>query len=274
MSRTTQRMIALQAVFWILGPAVVWMFRGLRAPDGGPDISMLMTQPMWMGLGATLLAAGLACAAAAAAAAAFGARSGIFAAGLVMVWPAWAAGSIEGILRRTQSASTLWLLALEGLFIGLIIAGIGIIVLRGASTSGLLTAPRSKADASRLTMQQLASAALVGLAAAAVGAHAVARNELPAQTIAATFTAGLLGAIGATLLAPGISPALILVGLAPLAAIGPAASAIIDGAAIINHLYEGSMLPLGRPTPLQWLAGLCLGVPVGASWAAGLVKRE
>lgn len=266
MSRSAWRWIVLTIAFWVLGPAAGWMMSRLRAPDGGPDVSILLAENPALSITAGAGAIGLAVAAGFAASRLFGARTGFFTAGLVLIWPAWASGSVGGILRRTQTGATLWTLAIEGVLVSAaLMAGAWIIERverkRDAGNAGV---PRKGLG--------LPVSYAMAVAAAALAAWAVARTELPGQTIAAAFFAGLLGAMAAILADPRARMSHILAVAAVLLFLGPASAAAVQGDAVIQRLYDGSLIPLARPAPLQWAAGLLLGVPVGSSWAGSLVK--
>lgn len=255
--------------FWILGPVAGWLAASLRAPDGGPDASILLSENTARAFGAFIVAIVLAAAAGWGASRAFGVRSGLFAAGLVLAWPAWAAGSVMGILRRTQTGSTLWTLAAEGAMIAVAAVLLASIIARAHRPPPAGPPVKKIQIAPWFSLFALAA----GVVLAGVAGAAVARSELPGQALAAAFAAGLIGTIAATAVNTRAQLASILSALALLACVGPASAAALEGTHAIHHLYEGSFMPLGRLTPLHWLAGLFLGVPVGSSWISGLMKK-
>lgn len=243
------------------------LMSGVRAPDGGPEASLLLSESPATALGAAAVIFVMAAAVGALGARAFGTRSGLFIAGLVLVWPAWESGTVMGILRRTQSGSSLSTLRLEGLIVAAATIVVGIIVARfGRDTLATNAEPR-KVSAGTVV------GPLVGFAVAVIGASACARTEMAGQAIASAFVAGLLGTLAMMLFDSRVKPERVLMGLALLAFIGPASGAVIDGATAVQHVYDGTITPMARLTPLHWAAGLLLGVPVGASWASGLVKK-
>lgn len=268
MTRPVLRWIVVLVAFWVLGPLAASLTGAVRAPDGGPDTSMLVSESRLFAIGAVAASFALALLAGAVGSRGFGTRTGFFAAGLVLVWPAWKSGTVMGILRDTQSGGTLWTLAIEGFVIGTATAGIAFLIARCSPDSSPTKPSGSNPEPAALPLGPL-----VGLAAGAVGALACARTELPGQAIAAAFAAGLVGAMAAMLLDPRARPAPILAAVALLAFVGPASGAVLDGDLAIRHLYEGALTPLARLTPLHWAAGLLLGVPVGASWASGMIRK-
>lgn len=247
------------------------LMSGVRAPDGGPEASLLLSESPAMALGAAAIVFVMAAAVGALGARAFGTRSGLFIAGLVLVWPAWESGTVIGILRRTQSGSSLQTLGIEGLIVAAatIAAGIGLARFGGEVRAAPLAA---NAEPRKISAGAVVGP-LVGLMVGMVGATACARTEMPGQAIASAFVAGLLGAMSAMLFDSRVKPEGVLLGLAMLAFIGPMSGALLDGTNAVQHVYDGTITPLARLTPLHWAAGLLLGVPVGASWASGLVKK-
>lgn len=257
--------------FWGLGPLAMMLMGHVRAPDGGPEATLLLSESPAMALGAAAVVFALAAGAGAVGSWAFGVRSGLFAAGMVLVWPAWESGTVMGLLRRTQSGGSLGTLQFEGLLVAFATCMVAIVVAR-TDRGAKLTLSGTEAGLRGIRMNDLVGP-IVGLVAGGFGAAACARTEMPGQVIASAFVAGLLGTLASTLFNPRMNPAGVLMGLSLLAFIGPLSGKVLDGTEAVRHVYEGTIIPLARLTPMHWAAGLLLGVPVGASWAAGLVKK-
>lgn len=257
--------------FWVIGPAAGWLATALRAPDGGPDTTLFLAESPAKAVGVFAASLAMAGVTGIIASRLFGVRSGFFAAGLVLVWPAWTAGTVMGVLRRTQSGATLWTIALEGVLIAAATAALAWVIGRAQPpVPGSVPKPAKKIEiAPWFSLFSISAGVVFG----GVAAAAVARSELPGQAIAAAFAAGLAGTIAATAVNIRGRLPVIISGLALLAFVGPASAAVLDGNDAISHLYSGAIMPLARLTPLHWLAGLFLGVPVGASWISGLVKK-
>ncbi len=269
MARSLQRWVLILVAFWALGPAAAMLMNAVRAPDGGPDASIFLSESPIIAIAAAAAAFVLALLVGVIGSRMFGTRSGLFIAGLVIVWPAWTAGTVMGILRGTQSPHSLWTLALEGLLVAASTFAVAFIIDRAQpiapNTPNIL---KAKPPSASLPIGPIAA-----LLAGIIAAFACAQTEMPGQAVAAAFFAGLLGSLVGTLADPRTRLAWLVAPLALLAFIGPASAAILDGDAAIPHLYAGTITPLARLTPLHWAAGLLLGVPVGASWAAGMLKK-
>jgi hypothetical protein len=94
------------------------------------------------------------------------------------------------------------------------------------------------------------------------------------QTLAAAVVAGITGTLVGRIVSHRAPLGSFLAGGLLLAAIGPAAGAIIDGQALVERVYAGTGFTLARIMPLDWIAGILIGVPVGASWAASMVQKH
>lgn len=272
MNRTVTRWVLLLAAFWVLGPVALMIMEGVRAPDGGPQASLLLAESPMRALAAAAAVFVIAGIAGVIGGRLFGVRTGFFSAGLVLVWPAWELGTVLGIVRREQSVSAFASLRLEGVLVALATIAAGFAIGRFSREAPAAPAGKPAIRAKFAAGDFMGPGA--GLIAGAVAATACARTEMPGQAIAAAFAAGVLGALVAAMLSVHLRPAWVLAGLALLAFIGPASGAMIDGSQAVAHLYSGTITPLARLTPMHWAAGLMLGVPIGCSWAAGLIKRS
>jgi len=97
-------------------------------------------------------------------------------------------------------------------------------------------------------------------------------NDLKGQSIAAVTIGSILAGMGGRLLSPRIQP--ILIFAAPLLA-GALAHAIavtmMDGTA--QEMLVANTLPrIGRPMPLDYVAGALMGVAIGLGWSRSFVE--
>jgi len=271
MNKGILRWVHLIVAFWACGPIAAWLTLGLRAPDGGSDFTLILSDSpvsAFLRVGTAILLAALV---GMVGSALFGARTGLFSAGLVIVWPAWMMGSIEGIVRRTHSSSAFITLAIEGLILAVVLIAGAWLIARAQRTSP--PAPRSKFTSNSIV--PMAAGALGACAAiGAVAAWGFARSELPGQAIAAAIVAGIFGTLVGTVIDPRPGMLRFVAALSLLAIAGPASAAILQGGEVVRAMYAGELVPLARLLPLHWVAGLLLGVPIGASWAESFIKRE
>jgi hypothetical protein len=201
-----------------------------------------------------------------------GARSGLFTAGLVLAWAAWGTGTVDQILRRTQSGSILWTISLEGvLFGGLGIAVAWVILLVARDRHG---APAKVTDEGEGPPAAFGFA--VAVVAGGIGACLIAQESLKGQCFAAAVVAGLFGALFGRLGSHKAQELWFFAAVALLAAAGPAAATILHSGegAVVRAAYAGQLLPLARPLPLDWVAGAFVGIPIGLNWAASMTEHH
>lgn len=267
MTRTLITWMCILVAAFLVGPAAGWLAGSLRAPDGGTDASGLLSQTPLLGLakmiGVVLLAGGMGVAAARV----VSARTGLFCAGLVLAWGAWRAGRVDEILRAAQSPAPLWTLSIEAAVLGAAALIAGLAILKAGRAD-----QRDRADG--VTSRSALVGMAVALAVGGVAAFVVAKGEMVGQTFAAACAAGLFGATVGRAVRHSAPMASFLAAGAVLAVAGPAAGALASGGHVIFDLYSGHLLPLARPMPLDWLAGVFIGVPIGASWAASMVEHH
>lgn len=275
MARSTFRWILLGVALFVLGPIAGATAGWLRGIDGSADASLLISGT---GIGGVLgVAVGFAIAAVAGIIASrlFGVRTGLFTAGLVLVWTAAKTGTVDAIARQAQEASVFRTLALEGVLVGVATFALGYLVVR-AAPQATEAAPvdnlPTRYDQRTKDMSRTLGAIAACAGAGAVAAMIVARSTLPAQAIIAAAAAGAAGAMIAMVIHQRTPIQWMLASLCVLAATGPA-SAGFAHADVIRSMYAGDLTPLARLTPLHWAAGLLIGLPVGLSWGASLIKK-
>lgn len=282
------RWIVPLAALFALGPVAARLTGTLRALDGGPDATMLVcaqpVQGLIVGVGAVLLAiiAGVF------AAVLIGGRMGLFCAGLVLAWGAWATGRVDLIIASAQSGGPLSRIAIEGVIIGALgVLGSAAILLMpsrravpgaaggAAAHAALPTEPRA------IREKTGPMGALVAMLVGAVVLWLLAQETLKGQTIAAATFASLLGAAAGRVVAPYANAMWFFIGLCALGVISPLAAMMIHGtgaaggldgvtqAALANRLFRPANV-----LPMDLLAGAFLGVPMGLAWAGSMVERH
>jgi len=292
------RWIIPLAALLILGPMAGLLTAALHAPDGSTHSTILLNQTPLLGLVAVAAAFALATLAGVISSRLHGPSAGLFTAGLVLAWSAWGTGNIDQILRRTQSGSIFWTLAIEGAIVGVLGCLAAAVILACARRPANDVAPETASpgllggiirqfrdiagppgDGDDENAKRLAAAGvafILALGAAAIGAWLLARESLKGQTLAAAVVAGVLAA--------GIGHAgdqraratLFFAVLAILAIAAPLAAALkySDPAGAVRAAYASSLLPLARIMPLDWIAGAFLGIPIGISWAGSMLEKH
>ncbi len=270
MQRTAASATTLGLAGLVAGPAAGWLFASLRAPDGGLHATALTsTSPVWgllVGLGVVLLAS----ASGLLAAFLVGPGRGLFAMGLVLLWPAARSAEVEQLFRAVEPATALRRLAVEGLVLGLATAAGAWLVVRVGERNLERTWRLDRRGAIDLAVGSLTAAV-----AMAFVAWIVAVEGLKGQTIAA----GVLAGVAAGLMGRFTGGAA-LRWLIPLAATlaavwAPLWALRLHGAAALQQAaYAGVLFPPARLAPLDWLCGALAGGAAGWSWASAALLRE
>ena len=118
-------------------------------------------------------------------------------------------------------------------------------------------------------------ACAIGLAAGALAAWLVAVTPLKGQDVMAAVAAGAAAAAAARLADIRVPLAPVAVPLAVLAVLGPVAGLVLSGSGdVVAASYQGALAPIAQITPLDWIAGALLGIPLGAGWAGSMIEKR
>ncbi len=262
------RWTAVALAAFVVGPVAGWLTGSLRAPDGAADATALLSTSPALGLVSTLAAVLLAVAYGHIVAKLQNFKWGMLCAGLIVAWAAWQSGRADAVIRRVQAPSALWLLAIEGLIYGFI----GVV-----ATYFIVRASDNRAagvDGDEGTQQDSMKAAGVAVLAGAVVAWGVARSEMVGQTFGAAVAAGIVGTLVGRVVGHRACVPASMLACPILAAASPAIGAVMHGQSVTEALYRGELFALARIMPLDWLAGMLIGVAVGVSWAGSMVEKH
>ncbi|MCW5762269.1 MAG: hypothetical protein KIT88_03390 [Phycisphaeraceae bacterium] len=269
--------LPLLALF-LVGPLVGTLVGGLRASDGGPDVTLLVgVSPVWG------LMVGIVCVAAAALVGLAGAkfvdeRTGMLSAGLVLSWAAWRTGLVTRVLALDPAAWTLVKLAIEGA----IIAGAALVLAALMHTisskhgDGLA---RHGSPIKEIGSKAGLAGMAVGAFAALVIAHVVVFSPMRGQALLGAIIGGIAaGALGRltsiALSDKPVSPLPIYTSVVLAAAIGPLIGLFAPGSdRLVGAIAAGTVPGPVMVQPLDWAAGLLVGVPIGLGWAAASVGK-
>lgn len=289
MIRTILKWALPLAALLVAGPLWSLAVGGLRAPDGGHDVTFIHSQSLItslvIGLGAFITAGFIGLVAARL----FGPRVGVFVWGLGLLWPAWVTGRMGVILRANPDSGVLVSLAIEALILG------------GGAIIGVMLLSRSHDAASHPSegtkrvipfadrfVSQIRStftradglASLASGVVAALGlAWVIGQTDMRGQALLAAFGAGVGAAVAGRLVGTSMSKeapiaatfiAVALAGvLAPLIAIVfPGTKSLVPS--IVQHELPGFL----ALQPADWAIGMLLGVPTGLSWVGELEHIE
>lgn len=257
----------------VIGPLAGMLTASLRASDGSGAATLLLNNSPAMGLLCGLGVVALAALAGVAATRLIGFRHGLFCAGLVLAWAAWGTTTVDAVIRRERSASALWILAVEAALLGLAGVALAFFLWRLAADRPPVEVSRSADEADKLGwLFGLVVCIVIG----GIGAWLVARTTMKGQAVAAAVAAGTLGAMAGRLMAHRAHALVFVAAIAALGVAGPAVAAVLPGGGegVVRAAYAGTLFPLGRSLPLDWLAGAFLGIPLGLSWAASMTEMK
>ena len=267
--------LPLVALF-ITGPALGLWMATLRAPDGGPETSFLVSASLPTGLIA--LIGCLAVAAVSGALCAFLAdrTTGFRVAALCLAWPAMRAGDLS--VMYITNENFLPTLALEGLILALL--GILIISLCRASGGTSLKGLSALIDPWKRALTDpsgLATAAVVVAVGLAVS-YVIALTGLRGQALAAGIVGPIFGAMAGMFAGSFIKDeppqAAAFLGALLLCVAGPVFTMIIPGAAELPAAARAGTLPgPALVQPIDWLVGALLGTPIGLGWAGSMIEK-
>jgi hypothetical protein len=283
------------AALLVLGPLAAGLLGRLRAPDGGPDFSPLVSMTPGEGLLYAFLALLIAAIVAFPTARICGLRPGLTAAGLVMAWAAWQTGTVEGMIRTAQSGGPLVTQAIEGA----VLAGLGLLLTVGLSIAAIHEFPTGRRPHPTQAESAAADpntrgasgigATIIGLftgkggllaipaavVAGGIVAALVAATGLKGQAVMAAVFGSLAAAAVARLVDIRASYPQMFLAVLTLAVVGPLTGlAAGAGPAVVRASYAGELFPLAHIAAMDWLAGGLLGLPLGAAWASSMVEKR
>lgn len=258
--------ILILAALLLVGPVCGWLMAGVHGVDGSHQATALVSHKPLVGVVRTIAAIALAGAIGLVASRQCGLGVGLFCAGLATVWAAGNSGTVVGILNATRDA---------GVLVPLAINGAGVAVLGSAVIFAICRAGQAKSatklpEPSALTVESLYAIA-AALLAGGFAAWFIAREGSKGQTIAAAAGAGAIGATVARVVAPDAARWVVASAPLLLGVIGPIGARFVHKDGLLDDAFRNSLFALARPAPLDWLAGVLLGAPLGLSWAASIL---
>ncbi len=263
----------LAACLFAVGPALVWLSPRLAGGDGGPGWTFLASDAPALGGVVLLVTVSIAMVCGIAASKFLGLRAGLGAVGMTLVAPAIQGGTIVEVLRWTNAPGIFATLAVEGA----ILAALGFVGALLMVRVALRDDPMSPAERQERSRGHL-NEGLIGLAAAvSVGAIAgwvLAREPLKGQMLAAGFAAGAAGMGVARIIAPRAPIPAVVLGVLLLGVVGPVLGYVLAGSGALAAAYEQRLPAISTPTPIDWITGAMLGMPLGLSWSLSVLEKR
>ncbi len=267
----------------VAGPAVGMLVGSVHAVDGGPASPLVSSAPA-LSLAAAIGALVVALLIGLVTARILGLAPALTAAGLVVAWAAWKTADNDQLVRTAQSGSPLVKLAVEGAILGIFGLAIIFTCWMFSRHEGIETSQKRRSVEERLIAAVLikmfagkggAVSIVVGAAAAAVAAWLIGISPLKGQAVFAAIVAGTFSAAACRLVDFESPIPTMFLPLALLAIVGPLTGLALSGSAgVVAATYKGSLFPLANISPLDWIAGGLLGIPIGVSWAGSMIEKR
>lgn len=267
MKQTVIQWIVLAVAALVAGPIAGRLVEMSHAADGAVNATALISESP--AISAVLYAAAFLIAGIVGVAAARVSTVGVAlaSAGIVLAWVAWRTARIEDVLRLTHSASVFRTLAIEGLLLGVIGVAVAALIARVGRKG-------AKDDSDGFFSGHTLAGLGAGVLAGAIVGWGIARTDASGQAFAAAIGGGIAAATIGRIVSIR-TPIVAFVGVGAILAVGgPALGAAMNGSDAVRAAYAGSLIPLARLMPIDWIAGMLIGVPIGTSWAAAMVHKH
>lgn len=284
-SRMTEPSQSLKSVVlrWVLptsaalvfGPLAAWPIGELRDAGGGLEATAVLSASPLMGVLAILFVALVAGVGGGITARLTLAGTGRTFAGLVVVWAAMRTGD-SWLMLTEHGGGAVVPLVLEGV----VVAVVGLVMIAGLISMG--EGKPLRAGFGEISGSVRGKGAglgiLIGVVGGLVATLLVALDGMRGQCLFGGIAAGVLCAVGvqgASPETPGeVARVRASVATLLLAVIGPLTLLFMPGGGeIASAARAGTLTGPGIVQPLDWLAGVFLGVPTGMAWIGSVSER-
>ncbi len=278
--------VSLIVASLVIGPVAGLLLAMLRAADGSRETTPLVSTSPALGVLLAIGAIGLAWISGVLGTKTVARTMGMVCAGFTLIWAACRTGTGEMIYRGSGSASgDAWRLALEGAILFLPALALVAFVQRPVPVEsdeavyplaeyrgGLVSGIRNSISVRGLGV--IAASAAGAVFGCTIGSIALLKGQCVFAGVLAGIGAGCAGGLlmaGVENPRPALAP---YIGLLLLAIAGPIVGAFYHGAELKRAAVSGELIAVARLVPLDWIAGMFLGVPWGLSWVSGMVKEH
>lgn len=278
--------VSLILAVLVVGPVAGMLIASLNAADGSGEVTALNSSSPAMGIAYSFAALILALIAGVVGSKTVTRPMGMVCAGFVLVWVACRSGTSEMIFRNVASAQgAAWRMAIEAAILALPALLVVIFVqkprpfetddsayplmeVRGGFVQNLRDS---------LLSGRGAGIVLASAAGAVFGCMLGSISLLKGQAVFSGTLAGIGAGCAGGLLMAGAEPRAALapyLGVLLVAILGPIAGVLHHGTGLRAAAVTGDLIAVSRLVPIDWIAGMFLGVPWGLSWVSGMVKDQ
>ena len=259
----------------LIGPIAASIAGGLNALDGSGAHTLLTSNAFVSGLIALVCVGALTCIAGVIGSLLGGRREGFLAMGFVLGWVAWTSGRIGQVYMLAPEVGTSIKLAIEAAVLIAFVMIAGVIVSANDEND-----PLSSFSLKRLSgwlrqapmLSAMGAAILVaGLVSLFMGAY-----DFPGQSTGVGFIGGIVAGVAGSMAAAsmqgkeghtGTPFAPVMLGVMIAGVIFPLVTIVYPGFGSMEEMVLRGTLPgFVIVSPVAWVMGALLGVPVGHSW--------
>ena len=261
------RWVAFLVALVVVGPVIGWIAGRIPPVPGAAQGTFLVSSSSVMGFVGIAACAVLTVVMGMVASRVVSTGLGLTCAGVALAWATFHTGHLPDLARAVDPTSLGRSLTVEGAIVGVftLVAAIAI-ARRGWPDEPF--AVKSMLSGSALAGAAVATAA--GMAAAWV----IAQDDKPGQTLAAAFAAGAAGAALARTVVHGAPRSSVLLAIPIGAVLCPLVGFAMTSGSMDTAILGGRVSPWARIMPIDWCAGMLIGIPLGLSWAGSMIEKS
>ena len=265
MVNSVLRWVLAGVALLIVGPLLSVLTDFVPAPDGSGTITPLLSSSVFIGLIVWVLACAIAGGFGVFTASLTTWRLGVASTGFCLIWSAWGTPRLDDLIRTPGFENPSVAMAIDGAVLAIVACACAWIVMS-----------RARAEQPDESQTPVGIATGVGACALAamVAAWLIARDERVGQTIGAAAVAGLAGGAAGRAVAPQLPMRWLLLGLPLAALVSPIIGGMMTKGALDLATLDGTVSPLLRVMPADWIAGALIGFPVGSAQAESIIDKQ
>ncbi len=273
----------------VLGPLCAMIASGVIGADGSHHTTFLTGSSIGSGALALLMILGLSLTMGVVIGRVVDRREGLLNIALVFGWVAWTSGRLGEIYRVTPESGTLIKLGLEGLVISVgVLIALVLMTNPSKSSNSAQHDEISRFDVGYLKNSLVKREGICSLIAAMIGGLIFSllfgQTDLPGQSVGVGFGAGIVAGTLGALLANTMRDAKsknmptpfapIIIGMMLASVFAPIIGVLKPGAdGLLGLLVHGDLPGYLIVSPIAWVMGALLGVPIGHSWVEHSVHQ-
>lgn len=266
---------AAAAALLAVGPVVGWLAGWTATPDGSALDSVFTSERPVLAALATALAVALVAALGLVVRHPLTKRYALFSMGLALFWLAFSSPRLETLVYEAPPEAALTRLALDAVFLLLLILPAVALVLSGDRPTGRFAHHKhTDPDPAPITDSDSIFGLVAAAIAALLGAWLVAQSGLRGQTLAAALAGGILAGGAVRLVFQRAQPIVPVAGVLLAGVAAPLIARFSLPADALAAVYAGDVFNAARLAPADWAVGALAGVAAGQYFALSLIDHS